>query len=507
VQSAVIDRAVRWLMSLLDVTGIMPVINTLIAVYNAIESFIQYLRQMLEIVSKVLDGVIDIAHGSLDSAAGFLEAALGDAMPVAIGFLANQFGLGRIGERMHELLETVRATVDRGIDWLLDRAIAGGQALIAMAKRGVAAIKGWWQQRVPFEADGEHHELYFTGEGSSAQLTVASDPKSFSAFLDEEEVGAKGDKAKNISKARGLYKELLDLERTAGSGSADPKAATPAKDDSARVLEITNELATLARDIMGGGAGASTAPEYGGLKGGMGSSASVERLTAKHPPGDQPSVSGGLWTTLSQRRNGKSPYYIMGHLLNHNLGGPGNSWANLTPLTGSFNTTMSNRFEEHVKKRVHDDKVPVKFKVTASYGRDARAAEQKRLRGAGNPDDALVADIIQAEQFVPLKISCEANDVSPSAKGTPVSPWSEDNDIDVARGAYSLDGAPKLPAHLSDMTAADMVSMLGVSPALAKKIESNAPYRTRDELKSKTGANWDNLVATTSFRLRLYKID
>jgi len=63
----------------------MAVVNSLIAIYNAIESFIEYLRQMLEIVSRVLDGILDIARGAIDGAAAYLESALGSAMPVAIG--------------------------------------------------------------------------------------------------------------------------------------------------------------------------------------------------------------------------------------------------------------------------------------------------------------------------------------------------------------------------------------------------------------------------------------
>ena len=40
VNERIIDRAMRWLMSLLDVSGVMPVINALVAIYNAIESFV-----------------------------------------------------------------------------------------------------------------------------------------------------------------------------------------------------------------------------------------------------------------------------------------------------------------------------------------------------------------------------------------------------------------------------------------------------------------------------------
>ena len=178
ISTRVIDRAMRWLMSLLDVTGIMPVINTLIAVYNAIESFFQYLRQMLEIVSRVLDGILGIARGAIDAAAGFLEGALARALPVAIGFLANQFGLGRLGERIRELLQSVQGVVDRALDWLVDRAIRLGQGLIDMARRGAAAVGsalGWLGLRVGFRAaNGESHALYFRGENANAVLTIES---------------------------------------------------------------------------------------------------------------------------------------------------------------------------------------------------------------------------------------------------------------------------------------------------------------------------------------------
>ena len=105
ISTRIIDRAVRWLMSQLDVTGIMPVLNTPIAVYNAIESFFAYLRQMLEIVSRVLDGILGITRrGRCGRHSGRWRA-----LPVAIGF-ANQFGLGRL---QPPRAESVQGVVDR----------------------------------------------------------------------------------------------------------------------------------------------------------------------------------------------------------------------------------------------------------------------------------------------------------------------------------------------------------------------------------------------------------
>ncbi len=512
VTDAIIGRATRWLMSLLDVTGIMPVINTLVAVYNAIESFVQYLREMLEIVSRVLDGILDIAHGAIDGAAGFLEDALDRAMPVAIGFLANQFGLGNIGERMHELLETVRELVDQGIDWLIDRAIELGQAFIAMARRGVEAVRdavvGWWNRHFAFtDENGEGHELYFTGEGASAQLTIASTPQSFTAFLDAQEVGASATKQGKIARARALHTELLRVQRTAAPAAADGSATAPGANAEAEVVSLTTQLADLAKEIMGGGAGASTAPEYGNLESGMGRSATVERLTAVHAPGSEPSVSGGLWEALGRRRHGGSTYYIMGHLLNHHLGGTGASWANLTPLTRSANSSMSAGFEEHAKTRVHGSpSVPVRFEVTAHFGRDARTADQARLRATGNPDDAVIADIIQAERAVPLTVTGTATDLSTGQPGAQVPPLSLTNTVDENVDNYALSDAPRAPAYVSEMSPAELMRLPNMNAAMAQSIAAGGPYRTRQQFDAAAAPNnWDNVVATTAFRLRLYR--
>ena len=56
-----------------------------------------------------------------------LEAGLAAAIPVAIGFLANQVGLGDIGTKIAEIIGKVRAVVDKALDWLLDKLAGDGQ--------------------------------------------------------------------------------------------------------------------------------------------------------------------------------------------------------------------------------------------------------------------------------------------------------------------------------------------------------------------------------------------
>ncbi len=397
VNERIIDRAMRWLMSLLDVTGVMPVINTLVAVYNAIESFVQYLRQMLEIVSTVLDGVLGIARGAIDAAAGFLEGALSRSLPVAIGFLANQFGLGRLGQRIAEILATVRGTVDRALDWLIDRAIRLGQSLIDMARRGAAAVGSAVRSflglrvRVP-AAGGQEHTIGFQGETRNAPMVLRSEPQLLEAWL------ATKTSHPNHARALALLQRIRDLQATAdpvGASSAAPPS-TAATNPNALIPGLMNELAQAIApmvDADGGETEASSPPQYGSLHHGFGRTVEVERLTRTAAPGSEPTVEGGLWNQLRKRRSrsGVMPYWLRGHLLNKHLGGSGETWANLTPLTASANGLMSSRFEQEVKVPVRSGAVAEHFQVQVQYGAPARNQDLNEIR----------ADILERERVPP----------------------------------------------------------------------------------------------------------
>jgi hypothetical protein len=134
VMTRIVKRVVAKLLSMLDPSGIMAVVNSVKALYNAIESFIRYIREMLEIVNSFVEGIAEIAKGDISRAADFLENSLGRAMPIAIGFLANQVGLSGVGRRIGEMIEAVREKVDKGLDWLIDKAVKAGTSLLNMLR-------------------------------------------------------------------------------------------------------------------------------------------------------------------------------------------------------------------------------------------------------------------------------------------------------------------------------------------------------------------------------------
>src|SRR5207253_10245265 len=76
VMDQIINKAIQKVLSMLDPTGIMAVINSAIALYKAIQSFIRYLRQMLEIVNSFVEGTLEIAKGATKKAANFLENSI-----------------------------------------------------------------------------------------------------------------------------------------------------------------------------------------------------------------------------------------------------------------------------------------------------------------------------------------------------------------------------------------------------------------------------------------------
>ena len=193
---------------MLDPTGIMAVVNSVIAIYKAIQSFIEQLRAMLEILNSFVNGVTEIAAGNVKVAADYLEGAMARGIPVMIGFLANQVGLGDIGAKMAEIIGAIREKITEGIDWLVAKALRIGRPIIdgviraiefgeGLVERGKSAVRGaidtvlqWWKKKKNFKgADGKSHKLYFAGSKENSVLTVASDPMPLTTFLENKDIG------------------------------------------------------------------------------------------------------------------------------------------------------------------------------------------------------------------------------------------------------------------------------------------------------------------------------
>ena len=237
-------------------------------------------------------------------------------------------------------------------------------------------------------------------------------------------------------------------------------AAPAANDPNLRIPALTNELSVVAARLMpADGSPPSSPPVYGSLSHGFGSTASVPTMTPRFAPGSEPGggAVGGLWDDLALRGpSASNPYYVRGHLVNHHLGGSGETWANLTPLTQRANNrggaSMLRSFETPVKQAVIDQRRTVRnFSVTAQPGQPARGGDLADIdreiangtatppRPTVRPVDELrrIRRVVHAEQFIPasLRLSAEVLEDGGSARSVsaPVA-----NTIDVDWRRYQL---------------------------------------------------------------------
>ena len=143
---------------------------------------------------------------------------------------------------------------------------------------------------------------------------------------------------------------------------------------------------------------------FGGLTGPYGTSMEATYLSNKNAPhGSRPNVEHSRYDLINRRKRGRGAYYIKGHLLNERLGGTGNDWKNLTPLTRRANSEHERIAEARVKTAVNAGNM-VYYKVNAQYGRTLE-----------RDPDPIIDSIKSGEVDVPNRLICQAELVTPAA--------------------------------------------------------------------------------------------
>ena len=507
VVSTVVTQAVTRLVGMLNPAG--AIIQAIVAIYNTVMFVRERLAQIVQVAEAFFNGIAAIVAGNIAAAADRVEQTLGRLVPVVISFLARLLGLGGIGDTIRNILARVRAPVERAIDrvvaWIVAQARRLGTAVAGAARGAVARVLQWWTARRRFRAADGEHSLYIEGSGARRRLMMASTPAALRARID----GAPA--AGNLAPVKARALRLVDeLERAmataAGTGTAADEAG-------ARIDGLMGQLAEASAPLFGAGAaGATTPPVFGPLSGGgFGSSVVVERLTSAANGGSEPSVGGGHWATLARRMDGGSTYYVRGHLLNHNLGGTGARWQNLTPLTQATNNrsavSMLHSFERQVKAEVERPGAVVNLSVRVTYGHAARTAAAQALRANGG-DDAVIADIIDAERHVPLAVHGVAHRIDASGRRTRLVEASINNPVDTHEDSYSLGARPRVTLNLNTEPRPGLQRLVGVTADVARRIDderSASRLRDRDDFMARPtlGAPlWHQMVSTAGVRLR-----
>ena len=143
-------------------------------------------------------------------------------------------------------------------------------------------------------------------------------------------------------------------------------------------------------------------------------------LTREGDEGSEPRIGGTWWDELNLRRSpteAMGSYYIRGHLLNHNLHGPGNVWRNLSPITRSANSTHEGDVESTLKTGIDTNGTDgaahiFEYRVDLDY---RSGGQNQTLLAAIAADTSVDQDIrdarrriVIAEQYLPERFLCSA---------------------------------------------------------------------------------------------------
>jgi hypothetical protein len=417
----IVTSAIMKLATMFNPVG--AVIQAIQTIYKTVMFFIEKTKQIAALANAVFDSVAEIAAGNITQAANFVEKSMGRTIPLILGFLADQIGLGGIGKEIRKIIESIQATVDRAIAKILDFIVGKAKELVGKGKEAVVQAVGWWKERRAVKIGGEDHSLYMDGTEDEPEVMVQSSPKRWSAYFgaskEPADPAAKTafDRCREIVK---LLKKPIKAAKATDAMSKDEAKSTNVDDRRKLFNELSEKIALLKLD---------ESPEipvsiikYDAPRDdGAGMRAAAPILSEKHGAGSAPNDDPPIWKNLGKLVGKKN--YVQGHLLNHNLGGEGRRF-NMSPINKKANSLHLHEVEEHVKLWVKKHRV-VSYEVRADYGAQPVPEEFKALKvqeRAGGLSERRLVNLrkrlgeFENEQKLPVRFHCEAYGMAYSPK-------------------------------------------------------------------------------------------
>lgn len=506
VRDRIVTAAITRLLSMLSPVGAF--IQAILAIYNTVMFFVERLRQIAQVAAAVIDSLDAIARGVITAAANRVEQTMAGLLTLVISFLARIAGLGRVSDAVTNVINRVRQPIDRALDrvvnWIVTQARRVGRAVVSGARSVAGRILQWWRTRRDFRAaDGQSHGVYYQGDQRRARLTVASDPTPFEDFI------------RTVPTTNPARARAMDIARQMDTlrNRANP-ADGSLGDAELRQLELLwNDLsAQLALCFSGE---AAVAPQYGtpAATSGWGSGMVLMRL-ANPTPGTTPAVSNRFFEDLNLRRHGtaSSPssasYYILGHLLNMQLGGPGHVWGNITPLSRSGNAQHDQQVESQLRGPARSGR-PFRYEVQVRYG---RAASQLLATIPANTPDPVLQNkrkVLAAEQYVPSSLLLRAVELQRPGRPPPTVNLTREvvNSVDQSSlAAYAVPGQAirRLTAlSLNDSIRQSartehreaLMRLPGIGPNRITELIAQGPYPSWDAVATRVNGVTPAIVA------------
>lgn len=489
IKTKIIEAAITFLLSLLNPIGAF--IKVCMAIYDFLMMLVRFKDKIIELLDTILNAVMSVASGAIDGAAAAIEKAFAKSIPIIIAFLAALLHLNDIAAKVKTIIMRIRTRIDKAIDFAIqkgyslvgklvegalrieDKGMAmvekGKEKIVQVGKAGIAAIANWWNAKMQLKTkDGESHTIYFEGKAGNARLMIASTPITVRAYI----LKIKDD---NNFKDADIKKPVNTVERIE---TKEKENAVTDDQKTQQVNDISNLMTQLSLDLAElplEKAGVNSNAIYGGTyQGAFGTSAVIAFQQAPFKRGSEPNVDHPTYSKINIRKDGGGSYYVKGHLINDNLGGPGTQWANLTPLNRDANKDHQLQFEDIVKNAVNGTAArgintealskqgyTKGFGVTVTYGRSEVPA-LTHLKDESKDDLPPGADpgwnmqelkeLLEAEKTVPSMIRCTATIKKKGAAAEEQVAYTVKNNINYGiLSQYQLGVKPKTTVTLASL--------------------------------------------------------
>lgn len=460
VVETITQKAVEYVLSLLiPGAGFIRAAQLLI---KFVITLFQKAAQILKIIEGIINTFGDILNKNVSVVADKVEQVFSGFLSLAISFLAAVLGLNGIVAKVQKFIQQkIRPKIDAvlnkiamkikqviekiGLLKLIDKSmqlVNKGKAWVEEKKKkaietGKAVVKklvSFFSIKKKIKTNDGYHSLYFEGSEEAPVLMVASVPQTFPDFLKGRgKMDARQTKAK--ANAEDEFNDLLatlSKKNTEEKDSEEYQKEQVKKYD--KVTGHVNKLSNYVITLMNLKQLGEFKLTFGGLTAdGFGKKMEIENLhkSTRPPVGSVPGVSNNGYNVLSYKRNGSSTYFILGHLLNHNLGGSGNDFRNLTPLTRKGNKDHNVDIEETVKEDLNAGKV-INYTVEPVYTKNTL-----KNKPADNKIPKYQKEVIEMEEKTPksVKYTYKVWDIDDEA-GAITKSDSFKNELDYNHGTY-----------------------------------------------------------------------
>jgi hypothetical protein len=330
--------------------------------------------------------------------------------------LAHADKAGMNLEDLNRLLSKVAAHKAYGFTHLVAKAGDGEWLVVDTAhpEKVIAKMKksfvepAWAHEQRKTEVDDEKHTLVFHLVGAMEELYIESTPILLADFLDTLAKKPRANQGK-INYTKVLVRQLR----------AEEAAGKMGQERGQKIAELMTRIADRLPSLYENAGRPPThiePPETETILGAkVGKHIHAEPLSFKKPDngwtGSAPHETCDLWNAVNAKRPDK---YVRGHLLNHNLFGPGIN-ANMTPIHEILlNGPMEKKVENELKRRVLEKNEVVSFDIEAVY--EGRFPKKNNI----SKPNRIPAEEKLARKF---KIKAHEMELTPGKSGEKVNDW------------------------------------------------------------------------------------